>query len=360
MPTHSPSPGAQVTIYHGGFQAGWSSSSFGASVESADPLLHRSGSPESLFVKVAPYAALTLAATTPFNSSTVLNSWIKGSALTRAKFYLADSASLRSSPALALYRASRNRNLSRLLGPDDQGWYLLQVNLHALAAPAARPAKGNADTWDRLVFSDIGGKGFQLLLDDTVLLPLPKAATATRPAPQGRPNVTAACSGVVCNPLLADMGPVKSKLVPLYGMQNFSVSSADTGPSTLIARLSRGTTAGDVAKLCAELMGELPAAEQQRFKGSCRYDVDPEAAATQDMDAPVGWPFLVVTTESAVSFCGRKPWRGLSLALVGERTLVQTAAKWYLPHICRTSHHHPTPAVGCTAGGPSSHAHSSH
>ena len=57
----------------------------------------------------------------------VLDIWLRGSVLTQAELYLQDSSGLRITRALPLVNAPAAGGVARLLGPDDIGWYRLQV-----------------------------------------------------------------------------------------------------------------------------------------------------------------------------------------------------------------------------------------
>ena len=295
-------------VYDDGLRGGWAASaSFGTEHNLTDPASSRPGSNFALVAAARPFAALVLSSRTPFNSSSVLDAWLCGSALTNAALHLEDSRGGRTSTTLPLTLASGSPpaanvydGVARVMGPLDDGWSRLQVSLAALAEGAATPRTPlTADAWDRIVINDVSGKGFNLSLDSAVL-------RAASPAGAGAPANTS-CLGAVCNPSLA-AAAVEQTMVPLYGGE-LAASDLD-GPSAVIAKLAPGSTAADVATLCAELAGALDTPERQaRFRGACKRTPEPlpqlvEPLGSKDQgEPPLDWPFLAIAAQSEARGC---------------------------------------------------------
>lgn len=274
---------------NGTFGSGWNIASYGTAADIKDT---------ELTAEAIAFAAFILEASPPFNASAyIFDAKLKGSVLTRSAVRLEDSRGKRESTDIPLYTINGSSGpTARLLGPDNDGWHTLQINLGQLVQNTAQPSSPlSPDLWNRIVFQDISGVGFTLVLKSADLVPV---ISSSSEGTNGTTNSSAACVGQACNPIL-EASSVQESLVPLYG-GDVVASDLNMGPSEVIAYLTPGTTLGDVAALCAELAGTLDTPDKQaRFNGSCSFGVAPQdTLSIKDIEAPVKWPFLSIAAES--------------------------------------------------------------
>jgi hypothetical protein len=282
--------------------------SLGADVNTSDAENARPGSSISLSAVVEPFFPLLLATMTPFNASsegaTVLDIWLRGSILIGGAFKLQNLNSGRESSSLVLANlaaANPVGNTSRLLGPDSDGWFRLQINLASLLKNAPKPLSDPTtvsppDSWDAAVFEDISGQGFDVFIDQMRLVPSTDAL-GSRAAETGEEidSPVDGCVGAACNPILTAASTI-TDLVPLHG-GDITAQDANS-PSPVIARLRPEVSAGQVLALCEELTGP-----GGRFDGSCTLqpllnnsgETNGEVEVQQELEAPVEWPFLAIT-----------------------------------------------------------------
>jgi hypothetical protein len=297
---------AQV-IYFGGLSPGWNLAARGAtSIVYTDAERACSDGPSSLSATVEPWGSLTLEAAEPFRSYTVLDAWIKESAVYNAELRLESTKDNRISDVLPLWGANQDPAISRLMGPDDDGWYRLQVNLDALIGiyPNSGRKGGASSTWNRISFTDASGEGMTLLLCNTAIYPASQQEDAS-PAPEG--DVQASCVGAACNPALAD-APIEPELVPLYGGD--VVADSLGPPRPVIARLKPGATRVDALLICAKLEGAVVDEQIAAFRGRCLRDFadvdgtvdgdgdDAATAVAVSEENDGAWPFFTFTVES--------------------------------------------------------------
>jgi hypothetical protein len=265
-------------IYFNGLQTGWESDSQGANIVSSDGTL---GNPGLLSAKVQPWGKLAFRSTEPFDAQHVLDTLIKfyNNSLRNAEIYLKNNEKLTYSPAIVLSTPShddKNHNVSRILGPDDNGWLQTQISLSALTGHPN-------STWDEIIFQDISGFGFSLQIESMVLVPVRRRENPDTPneGDDDDDTVIAQCVGEYCSPLIEAAAP-ETKLVPLLGedlgVAISSVSSPTTsiieqpeGGAILIADFIEGTTEQEIAAFCKELQGggALDGSGVSRFNGAC-------------------------------------------------------------------------------------------
>jgi hypothetical protein len=201
----------------------------------------------ALNATVVPFGEFALLALAPFNASAVLSALLRGSALSRAALVLEDAAGRRAGLPLCLADRAAHAAAARVSGPSDAGWFHLDAALAATTAGAAPPPRGRPDLWNRLVFRDVSGKGFELLLAEARLVPTAAPDPLADPARRDAAAIYPLAFG---------------ELVPLHGLS----ASAD-GPRAVVAHLRAGVARGAVAALCAELAGRGRGAP--RFRGAC-------------------------------------------------------------------------------------------
>lgn len=120
----------------------------------------------------------------------MLEFWAKGSGLSSISLYLKDSATKTLSRDVRFNQLSQIPGGVTILGNDDDGFIHIQVALSSLrtvvtadnsseasgtAATSSKPAAlcgatGVSQHFDRIVFADISGMGFFLVLDDIKLV----------------------------------------------------------------------------------------------------------------------------------------------------------------------------------------------
>ena len=271
--------------------------------------MSKPGSAGSLRAAVLPFGQLVFSSLEPFNVSSVLDVWLKGSVVSNAHLAFESSSARRSSEPVSLVSLTsgaseadvETASVARALGPDDDGWWRVLVNLPALLvgsgeggdavlsdllgpSPSSKGVEGVG--WDRMVFLDASGGGFEVAMEDAWLRPILGAA------PPGIENCTEDCDGILAQGDLS-AASVEQTMVPLYGAGDLSASSV--GPTDLVARLAPNTTASELAALCAELESAAP---DTRFNGACRVEKTDIQAASVSPDTLVEWPFLALTAAS--------------------------------------------------------------
>jgi len=295
-----------------GLANGWRTLGLGADINTSDAKNARPGSSTSLSAIVEPFiepdqkGRLVLATSTPFNAFSeggmVLDIWLYGSVLIRGALKIKNLKSERESLSLTLANlaaADPATNTSRLLGPADDGWYRLQINLaslveNALKLPSDSATVPTPDVWDAIVFEDVSKQGFDIFIDQMRLVP----SATDAPGARAEGNPVDGCVGSACNPILT-AASVTSDLVPLYGGD--IIAQDANAPSPVIARLRPGVSKGEILALCAELTGA-----EGRFDGSCTLqplfnntgEINGEVKAQEELEAPVEWPFLAITAST--------------------------------------------------------------
>ena len=87
----------------------------------------------------------------------ILDLWVAGSGLSSGDFYLEDSINRRQSKDLTLDSAAAG-DAKVLFGPDNNGWYHLQINLAKLTATDnTKAASSLTNLWTRIVIRDKSG-----------------------------------------------------------------------------------------------------------------------------------------------------------------------------------------------------------
>lgn len=289
-------------VYADGLKPGWSFSTLGATLNNATAFKPRPGTNYSLNAVVRPFGMVSLASIVPFNATqSVLEAFCQGSVLGKASLQLRDLNGGRVSSSLLLPNTpdSENPDIVRLLGPDESGWFRVQVNLQALTANASTVTSPfqSPDLWDIITLTDVSGTGFRLVLSEMSIVTIKNTATnASEATSQGGTQ----CVGSACSPYLVPTD-FATPLVPLYGGD--VVATAD-GSSPVIAKLAPGTTKAQVAQLCAEMGGHLvtpfsndtntTGTQLPRFNATCVPDSANFVAVDVNPTAPVDWPFLAI------------------------------------------------------------------
>ena len=273
-------------IYDNGLSENWMAPSLSTPVNISDSANARTGSKTCISALVEPFANVVLSSMPPFSSAdTILDTWLHGSALSRATLRLQDFNAGRMSSEIILANTIGQPTTTtyRLLGPTEDNWFRLQVNLVELTSKAPGPPNpDSANLWDAIIFEDASGQGFDIYIDKMHLIPSVKNTSNSGGGASGD-----SCVGTVCNPYLT-ASDITTALVPLYGGD---VVAQSDGSSPVIARLLPGVTAAQVVALCAELTGP-----EGRFNGNCTLQstTDVTTASTE----PVTWPFLAITAGS--------------------------------------------------------------
>ena len=254
-----------------------------------DTTLTRFPSTYSLSISAAPFETISLISALPPGinltsiTATVLDIWLSdtSSILTRGAVFLKDYDTGVSSNKITLANlyGSQGSPTARVLGPTDDGWVRLQVNLAMLSQKQT--------TWNSIVFTDVSGRGFDANFDSISLLQVDLLAnggggnTTTAPFPSPPASTNQA--------LLLIPASVNSALVPLYGNADVAIATATTPnpPANVIARLLPGVSSSDIQALCTE----LESIGSGRFDGKC---TSPVVAGTHHTKLP----FLSLTVRS--------------------------------------------------------------
>lgn len=101
-------------------------------------------------------------------SCSVLDFWVKGSGLTAISLYVKDSATKTLSKDVRFQRADLLPEGVKILQNDDMGFIHVTVALSYLRS-ASSCGGGVLAHFDRIIFADISGMGFTLVLDDIKL-----------------------------------------------------------------------------------------------------------------------------------------------------------------------------------------------
>eukprot|EP00887_Chlorella_sp_A99_P000109 scaffold16.g109.t1 len=306
--------GLLSVIYMGGLQPGWRSASYGCiDCTLADASRRRAASPASLFAQVAPWAAFILESDTPFSGAAVLDVWVQGTALTNGALFLEDTVNRRLTRQLTLDTAQRG-DARVLFGPDNQGWYHVQINLARLtdSSDTKLGAVPVPNTWTRITLLDKSGTGFSLQLDDAYIYSSLLMPFQTSEASATNTSAPFPCVGASCASLPAAK-PSPATLVPLYGGEVGLNSAPDNG---FIMRLKPNVTLEDVQGICAELAGAGDQAAP-RFRGLCKAGpAGIDSAAVQDASAPVAYPFQSFLVESSDDLLAMRQSLGDSVAYI--------------------------------------------
>lgn len=141
-------------------------------------------------------------------------------------------------------RANQVQDGVTILGNDDDGFIHIQVALNALRATDNSThdgcGTGVSQHFDRIVFADISGMGFTLVLDDFKLI---------------SPNVMKASDFFL---------PTLSTLPPVFGDDLLSLKSAR---NRYTIKLKPNVTHDAISMICQELGGA--ALHPRRFSGMC-------------------------------------------------------------------------------------------
>lgn len=290
-------------IYFNGLQTGWESDSQGARVIFSDETL---GIPNLLSAKVQPWGNLAFRSTEPFDAQHVLDTLVKfyDNSLRNAEIFLKNTEQLTYSPSIILSTLPQddNHNISRTLGPNDNGWLQAQISLSALTGHPN-------STWDVIIFQDISGFGFSIQIESMVLAPVRRRKKPNIPKDDDDDTVIAQCVGEYCSPLI-EAAPPETKLVPLLGedleVAISSVSSPTSsitqqqpeGGTILIADFVEGTTEQEIAAFCKELQGGgAPIGRcASRFNGSCIVNNSVDDLSQQQQLA--SWRLVPVKVDS--------------------------------------------------------------
>lgn len=194
----------------------------------------------------------------------MLDFWVAGSGLTAISLYIKDSATKTLSRDVRFHSLSQLPAGVSIVGNTDDGFYRIQVALSALRtssndtlssdSPGAC-GMGVAQHFDRLVFADIGGMGFTLVLDDIRLLS--KDAIS---ASAGESSLMSANN--LRPPVFAD---------DLLGLK--------AGRMRYIMKVKPGTPPAAVANICNELAGVVAGKGLRRFMGTCNTPLATVSAA---------------------------------------------------------------------------------
>jgi hypothetical protein len=133
-------------------------------------------------------------------SCSILDFWVKGSGLTAISLYIRDSATKTLSQDVRFHSPDQLQAGITILGNDDDGFIHIQVALSALRAgtnssdPASASCGGGFQKYqvlpfDAIVFADISGMGFTLVLDDVKLVSKDAIAASAAPWLESSNNV---------------------------------------------------------------------------------------------------------------------------------------------------------------------------
>ena len=279
--------------------------------------MSKPGSAGSLRAAVLPFGQLVFSSLEPFNVSSVLDVWLKGSVVSNAHLAFESSSARRSSEPVSLVSLTsgaseadvETASVARALGPDDDGWWRVLVNLPALLvgsgeggdavlsdllgpSPSSKGVEGVG--WDRMVFLDASGGGFEVAMEDAWLRPILGAAPSIEDCDK-------------CYSKLSIEASIERVMVPLYGAGELGADGDE--PTDLVARLAPNITTSELAALCKELESQ---SSNTRFNGACKGEEMDVQAANVTPDAPVEWPFLALTAASPADL------KSLRTTLVGQ------------------------------------------
>ncbi|GAB4816035.1 hypothetical protein N2152v2_003081 [Parachlorella kessleri] len=292
-------------IYSNGLQFGWRSASYGCTdCNFADGVRKRSTSFSSIYTSIAPWAAFVLESDTPFSGSSILDVWISGSGLSSGDFYLEDSINRRQSKDLTLDSAAAG-DAKVLFGPDNNGWYHIQINLAKLTATDNTKAVSSlTNLWNRIVIRDKSGSGFVLQMDDGFIFPSIVSSFLTsedHTSAAATQAVGFPCSGSSACAALPQSAVSAADLIPLYGGETASgVHSINelTPDNGFLMRLKSNTTVEEAQTICRELEGLVDG--ESRFRGSCTgvFGADFGVQSVEDGNKTVDWSFTSFVVDS--------------------------------------------------------------
>lgn len=181
----------------------------------------------------------------------MLDFWAKGSGLTSISLYFKDSATNTLSKDVRFQRADQLQPGVFILENDDDGFIHFRVELNALRGTdnSTYDGKDSCGTgvsqhFDRVVFADISGMGFNLVLDAVKLI--------------SKDAVTAASFFL----------PAMATRPPIFGDDLTNLKAAG---NRYTMKLKRNVTYDAVSLICKELAGQIK--EPQRFAGSCNTPI---------------------------------------------------------------------------------------
>jgi hypothetical protein len=163
-----------------------------------------------------------------------------GSGMSSVSISILDTATNKSSLAVAHLGNARRAQPVSILEVDEGGFTHMRINLTALSTPSSAVL----DTpvlcqFNTIQFKDLSNTGLRLVLDKIMLLPAGAVEIAAAPVLQERSMVKV---------LADDQEDLKS------------------APNRYIMKLDPDTTLEDIAHICQELAGNVAEA---RFKGHC-------------------------------------------------------------------------------------------
>jgi hypothetical protein len=193
----------------------------------------------------------------------VLAFWIKGSGISSVSIYIKDSATKTLSTDVRFQQAQQLQNGVKILGNDEDGFIHVQIDLSTLRATAGNNASDASDlqaveactqggvqqTFDKIVFADVSGMGFRVVLDDIKLV---SRNTSQASSDDSQPLHTG----------MATLPPVFGEdLTELRaGVNRYSMSLKPEANFTL------------VSEICQELEGKTSG--KRRFSGHCNTPVE--------------------------------------------------------------------------------------
>jgi hypothetical protein len=191
---------------------------------------------------------------------------MKGSGISSVSIYIKDSATKTLSRDVRFQQAQQLLDEVSISGNDEDGFIHVQIDLGTLRTAAVDNASntpslqadeacmqgGVQQTFDKIVFADISGMGFRLVLDDIKVIP--KSAIPAPPA-----------DGLDSLPMQAGM----ATLPPVYGED---LTELRAGTNRYSMKLNPTANFTLVKEICQELEGKTNTTS--RFAGRCNTPVE--------------------------------------------------------------------------------------
>jgi len=272
-----------LPVYHDAAQLdeGWESSSVGTDISylGSNYSIVRTGSDFSMLVNVLPFAefAVTMRGgdtmeTVLQHGGGVLEIIDLGCGMRSANIYLDDTTNRRytnSIDLLQLYnemgdRGSSIRNPKGGMQTTTDGWCRTLVNLTDIV----KNEKDHAD-WNRIVFEDVSGNGFTMVVSSIMLGASEEAISSSMPT-------------------------VLDSKVPVYGSSSAGVSGITS--QTYIGKLQSSTTGAEVEDMCAWL--------KEDGLGTCVATTRKQelsAVSIANLNESASWDFVTIKVNSPKS-----------------------------------------------------------
>lgn len=192
----------------------------------------------------------------------MLDFLMKGSGISSVSIYIKDSATKTLSRDVRFQQAHQLLNGVNILGNDEDGFIHVQIDLGTLRTTAGNNVsnasglqadeacmqEGVQQTFDKIVFADISGMGFKLVLDDIKLV-----SKDADPAPS------------------ADSLPMQTGMATLPPVYGEDLTELRAGTNRYSMKLNPTANFTLVREICQELEGKTYTT--RRFAGHCNTPV---------------------------------------------------------------------------------------